>query len=150
MPGRRAGRGRRDARAVVLVSDLRAATLPAPMAGDLPRPVSLDHRHHELVTGPPDPDAVIDVPVRDRVAHPLDTDRGVPPDPAGLPKSDRHRMLGQHVQPCLFLGQHLHRWAARRAVDSGVHPGARNYPDRHEALVRNVDLRPFGEHGPAQ
>lgn len=24
------------------------------------------------------------------------------------------------------------------------------YPDRHEALVREVDLRPFGEHGPAQ
>ena len=89
---------------VVLVSDLQAATPPAPMSGDLARPVSLDHRHHELVTGPPDPDAVIDVQVRDRVAHPLDTDRGVPPDPAGLPESDRHRMLGQHVQPWTALG----------------------------------------------
>ena len=107
---------------VMLVADLRAAALPAPVPGDLPRAVGrVDDGDDQFLPGPADPDPVVDVLVRHRVTHPVDADGAVPTHPAGLPERDRDRLLGQHMQPGPFLGEHLHRCAAGHPVRPAVH-----------------------------
>ena len=84
--------------------------------------------------------------VRHRVTHPVHADGGVPADPAGLPERHRDRLLGQHVQPAVFLGEQVDRCPAGDPVRPPVHlsaeRGARGLQlTERRVLLEQVRLR---------